>query len=737
MNEAQRTSGGGRVFTVGPKPRDALLQGLVLLCQQLGRKATENDLRDGMPLVGGKLSLIDVPRALRRVDISARVSAMPLASMNERLLPALLLLRDGTTVLLVSLEGSSPVTLSPESGGTTDLDLASLEAIYTGTAVFAKPQYHADGRAGDFAQDKKEHWLKGPLKSCWPSYLEVGIASMAANLLAVATSLFALQVYDRVVPNNAFDTLWVLASGVMIAMILEFVLRSVRGYLLDVTGKRLDLKLSLRLFEQILQLRLSARPKSTGAFGNLIREFETVREFFTSSTAGTISDMPFVIVFISVIAYIGGPVAWIPTAAIALMLLPSVFMQGKLAVLSRKNLKEGAIKQGVLFESVDQMETIKVTRAEGRNLKIWELLSAEMAENTIQIRRLSIFLTYGSALIQQLCYVGIVIVGVYEISQANMTVGGLIACSMLGSRAVAPINQVAGILIRWQHVKVALEGLNSLMEAPIEREPGRQYVHKQIKGRYTLEGVQYNYTKDSLPALNISKLEIKAGEHIVLLGRNGSGKSTLLRLLAGLNDHTAGNLLVDGVMLNQIDPGDRRRAIGYLPQDAALFYGTLRDNLLLDGEGHDDETLFRALDAVSLGNAVRNHPLGLDMPITGNGSVSGGQRQAICLARVLLQDPRIIILDEPTAAFDQESEAHVVNLLRRFSQGRTLIVGTHKRALLSLGQRGLVLHEGKLAMDGSLKDIIPEQKHPGTVINTRPNEQPKTSPGSTDKRESR
>lgn len=712
MDDGPRTASGGRHFVIGAKPHDPLLKGLVLLCNLLGRKVSKSDLRDGMPLVGGKLSLIDVPMALRRVDISARTIDIPLADINERLLPALLLLKDGKTVLLVSLEGQTPVTLSPESGGETSLDRKSLEALYSGTAIFAKPKYRPDERAGDYAADQREHWFKGPLKACWPAYLEVGLASMAANLLAIASSLFALQVYDRVVPNNAFETLWVLASGVIVAVVLEFVLRSLRGNLLDITGKRLDLKLSMRLFEQILQLKLSARPQSTGAFGSVVREFETIREFFTSSTAGTISDIPFVIFFIAVIAYIGGPVAWVPVAAIVLMVLPSLLLQGKLAKLSRKNLREGAIKHGVLFESVEQMETMKVTRAEGRNLKIWELLSADMAEHTIKIRRLSILLSYGSAMIQQLCYVGVVIVGVYEISQAHMTVGGLIACSMLASRTVAPMNQVAGILIRWQHVKVAMEGLNNLMNAPIERPHDRKFVQKpQIQGHYQLEGVQFKHTKDGLPVLDIRNLDINAGEKIILMGRNGSGKSTLLRLLAGLNDQTAGNLLLDGVMLNQIDPGDKRRAIGYLPQDAALFYGTLRENLLLDGEGHDDETLLRALDAVALGNAVRKHPLGLDMPIAGNGSVSGGQRQAICLARVLLQDPRIMLLDEPTAAFDQESEAHVVNLLKRYSQGRTLIVATHKRALLSLGQRGLVLKEGKLVMDGPLTDIIAPQSN--------------------------
>lgn len=690
------------------RQQDFLREGLALLCRQFGRNVSVAELGDGMPLENGRLPLDYVPRVLRRAGVTARVESVPLKQVGDRLLPALLLLKDGSTVLLMESNLDHAVILLPEAGGgETRMSWNQLLEQYSGTLVLAKPRYQSNGRAGDFARPSSEHWFWGPLKRCWPAYTEVGVASLFANLLAVSIALFALQVYDRVVPNRAFDTLWVLAIGVLIAILLEFMLRSVRAHLLDVVGKRLDLQLSSTLFCQVMQMRLRARPESTGAFSSKVREFETVREFFTSATAGIISDIPFIFLFLALIYYIGGPTVFVPIAAIGLMLLPSLLLQGRLARLSRANMQEQAIKSGLLQEVVDNLETVKATRAEGRNQRMWEQLSAQLSEDSIRIRKLSALLSHGAGMMQQLAYVGVVIVGVYQISLGELTVGGLIACTILTSRAVAPVNQMTGILVRWQHVKVALEGLESLMNAPMERPQGRKFARKSaLEGHYVLEDIEFRYHEESPLALQIQRLEIKAGERVILLGGNGSGKSTLLRLLSGLDDPTGGRLLLDDVSLGQIDPADRRQAIGYLPQDIALFYGTLRDNLNLDGAAYDDQELFDVLDAVGLGRAVRMHPLGLDMPIASSTSVSGGQRQAIGLARLLLQDPRIVLMDEPTASMDQNSEQHVIQHLQHWLAGRTLLISTHKRALLALGQRGIVLQDGRMAMDGPLGDLV-------------------------------
>lgn len=708
---ASDLSGGKKAEFYRARP-DLLREGLVLLCRHFGRRITVANLGDGFPLRGGLLPRAYVGRALRRAGLRARVLDIGLDQLSQRLLPALLVLQDDSTLLLVGQEGDQVRVLLPEAeGGEQLMPLAQLAALYTGCAVLARPIYQEDGRAEAFARQPDEHWLLGPLKGCWPAFAEVSLASLVANILAVSTALFALQVYDRVVPNDAFETLFVLATGVIVAVLLEFGIKTLRTWLLDVAGKKLDLQLSSRLFDQVMQMRLDARPRSTGAFSSQIREFESIREFFTASTAATISDLPFILLFLALIAYIGGPVVWVPVAAIAFMLVPSLLMQRRLAQLARANLREGAVKHGLLLESIDNLETVKATRAEGRNLGIWEQLTAQLSEDSIRLRRLTALLQQGAGMAQQLCYIGVVIVGVFQISDGALTVGGLIACTMLASRTIAPVNQVAGVLVRWQQVKVAMEGLDALMNAPKERPTGRQFARKaELRGHYVLSGLQYRHGPEEAPVLDIASLEIPAGSRVMLLGANGAGKSSLLRLLAGLSDVTAGSLRLDDVSLSQIDPADRRQAIGYLPQDTALFHGTLRDNLLLDGECHTDDTLFEALDATGLGEAVRAHPLGLDMPITGNSSVSGGQRQAIGLARLLLQDPPIVLMDEPTSAFDQASEVRVIRYLKTWLRGRTVVIATHKRSMLALGERGLVLKHGKVSMDGPLQGLLQGNK---------------------------
>lgn len=691
-----------------PHNKDPLREGLVLLCGHFGHSVSVAELGEGLALERGRLPLILVPRALRRVGITARVAEYPLRGISSRLLPALLLLRDGRCLLLVECKAEQALLLVPESdGGQQSMSLDELDQLYSGTALFAMPRYRPDDRAGDFAREARRHWLKTPLKASWRDYSAVGVAALMCNLLAISTALFAMQVYDRVVPNDAFDTLWILAGGVVVAVSLEFVLRNLRTHMLDAIGKRLDLLLSSRLFEQILQIRLQSRPASMGAFSNQVREFETVREFFTSTTAAVISDLPFVLLFLMVIAIIGGPVVWVPFVAICLVLIPGLLVQGRLAQLSRQNLREGSVKNGVLLEAIENLETVKASRGEGRLLLKWEALTAELSSAAVKSRTLTSMLGHGASFMQQLCYVGVVAVGVYRISAGEMTVGALIACSILAARAVAPMTQVAGILARWQHVKVAMEGLDGLMEAPIERPWGRRFARKQsMRGHYRLEDVRLNYQPDSPPALYIPKLELLPGARVALLGANGAGKSTLLRLLSGLAAPSEGRILLDDLGIGQIDPADLRQAIGYLPQDTVLFYGTLRDNLTLDNAGQSDDELFVALDGVGLGDFVRGHPLGLDMLIEGSSSVSGGQRQAIGLARLLLQDPRIVLLDEPTAAFDSENEALVIEYLQKWLEGRTLILSTHKRALLTLTERALVMRQGRLVMDGSLSSIV-------------------------------
>ena len=686
---------------------DPLRQGLLLLCRQLDRPLSDAELVDGLALEHGRLPLRLVARALRRADITARVAELPLRQMEAYLLPALLLLGDGRCLLLVGVEGDQYEVLVPQSdGGRECVALPALEALYSGTAVFAKCRYRSDGRVGDYASGLPEHWFFGPLKRLWRSYAEVTLTALVANILAVASALFAMQVYDRVVPNAAFDTLWILASGVALAIVVDGVLRILRGHLLNVLGKRLDLQLSSLLFARVLSTRIAAKPASLGAFSTQVREFESVREFFTSSSAALISDLPFVAIFLLLIAVIGGHVVWVPLVACVLMVLPGLLTQRLLGHLSRQNLREGAMKNSVLLEAFEHLETVKATRAEGRCRQQWETLTGELAGNAMKTHVLASTLSYSASIVQQLCYVGVVVFGVYRIADGAMTVGALVACSILASRAIAPLSQAAAILGRWQHTKVALEGLDQLMSAEQERPAGKRFVHRErLYGHYRLEALRLAHGY-SAALYDISTLNIQAGERVALLGGNGAGKSTLLRLLSGLLDAQSGRLLLDDIALSQLDPADRQRGIGYLPQDVALFHGSLRENLNLANAALGDEELLEALDGVGLGTFVRSHPLGLDMPIQGNASLSGGQRQAVGLARVLLQDPPILLLDEPTAAFDQNSEKQVIDYLQNWLGRRTLIITTHKKSVLALVDRAVVLRNGQVIMDGPLNQVV-------------------------------
>ncbi|MBE3637554.1 type I secretion system permease/ATPase [Mangrovicoccus algicola] len=691
---------------------DPLVLGLIELCRAHGVPASASRLTDGLPReAGAPLPAEMASPALRRVNMSCRITRAPLADLPRESLPVLLFLRDGRTAILEELSGTQARLILPEAaGGRIRRPLAELAEDHDGRVLVSKPVDIVSDRL-DGPAPARRHWILGPVLANWPIYRDVVAASFMANLLAVATALFSMQVYDRVVPNKAYDTLWILASGVGIAIVLELALRIMRASLVDVSGRDLDLRLSAQLFERVANMRLAHQPGSTGAFASQVRDFGTVREFFTSGTVTAICDLPFVLIFVGVIWFIGGPIALVVLAGVVLTLLPGVVMQARLARASRENTREAAALNGLLLETISNLETVKAARAEGRLQRAHAQLSAAMATTAVRTRNITTLMTQSVASVQKFAYAGVVVTGVYLIGAGELTVGSLIACTLLSSRTMSPMGQVAGLLARWQHVRAAMEGLDGIMALPVERPQDRQYVRAaEMRGGYRLEHVTYRHDPQAPPVLSVTALSIAPAERVALLGGNGAGKSTLLRLLAGLTDPGSGSLLVDDLALGQIDPIDRRRQIGYLPQSVALFQGTLRDNLLLDHGLHDDAEILAALDAVGLGRYVRRHVRGLDLAIHGNGNVSGGQRQAIGLARLLLQDPRIVLLDEPTAAFDHITEAQVIAHLKTWLEGRTAVISTHKRELLALTGRAVVLKDGQVVRDGDLARILSDAR---------------------------
>ncbi|WP_417263015.1 type I secretion system permease/ATPase [Celeribacter sp.] len=687
---------------------DPLVLGLLELCRLQGVSSSVTQLTEGLPLeAGSQLTPEMAPLALRRANMSCRISREALDTLPEHSFPVLLFLKDGRTLILEEMSGHRAKVVLPESGGGRAVwTLEELERLHDGKLLISKPLDIVSDRL-DGKKAGRGHWLLGPLWENWWIYSDVMIASFAANLLAVATALFSMQVYDRVVPNNAMDTLWILASGVGIAIVLELVLRLMRSSLVDVSGRDLDLRLSAQLFDKVANMRLVNQPASPGVFANQVRDFGVVREFFTSSTVTAICDLPFVLIFLGVIWFIGGSVALVVLAGVILTVLPGILMQKRLARASKENTREAAALNGLLLETITNLETVKAARAEGRLQRAHAQLTATMATTAVKTRNLTTLMTQLVSAVQRLAYAGVVIAGVYLISAGDLTVGSLIACTLLSTRAMSPMGQVAGLLAKWQHVRAAMEGLDEIMKMPVERPSDRHFVRAEMmQGDYQLQDVVFRHNPEAPPVLAIPELKIEAGERISLLGGNGAGKSTLLRLLAGLTDPQTGSVLLDNLALSQIDPIDRRRQIGYLPQSVALFQGTLRENLLLDHGLHSDEELLTALDAVGLGKFVRQHVRGLDLQIQSNANVSGGQRQSIGLARVLLQDPKVVLLDEPTSAFDHVTEAKVIAYLKDWLKGRTTIISTHKRELLGLTERAIVLKDGRVARDGDLLQIL-------------------------------
>ncbi|BDV35574.1 type I secretion system permease/ATPase [Methylocystis iwaonis] len=706
----------GKVQSIKAAPRmrdsdaqDPLLDGLLLLCQLYNRPASASELTAGLPLDGGRLTPGLLRRAGARVDLDVQVRRKDISAIVSGFLPVLLLMKDGSVAALLSVkEGKAKIVLPDLPTREMSAPVESLMARHSGLVVLAAPLARRDSRADGFGDAPDKHWFWDEIKRYWPNFLEVAFAAGIANLLAIATSLFAKQVYDRVVPNLSFATLWVLALGVGLAIVLETVMRILRAHLMDVAGRRLDLTLSARLFERALGLRLEARPRSVGSFASQLREMDAVREFFTSATIGALSDIPFLVLFIVIVAYIGGPIAIVLACAVPLIVVPGVIAQWPISALSQQHLREGAVRHGLLMEALSGIETVKSTQAEGRFQRLWEEYTALLAQNGVRMRTISSVLMFSATAVQQIAYVLVMVVGVYRIADGEMTVGALLACSILSSRTIAPLTQLAGIFARWQHMRAALDSLDALMESPVDRPADRKFVHRpRLSGNYRFENVAFTYDKDSNPALQISALSFEAGASTALLGANGSGKSTLLKIMAGLYHVQQGQLLLDGAEIRQIDPADVRKSVAYLPQDVRLFHGTLRDNLRLGLETKQDEELLEALAFVGAEGLVQEHPLGLDRMITeGGGGVSGGQRQSVGLARIWLRDPRIVLLDEPTAAIDHALELVLISRIREWAAGRTLVVATHRQPVLALTQRAIVLNAGRPAAHGPVEGVL-------------------------------
>jgi ATP-binding cassette, subfamily C, bacterial LapB len=690
-------------------PSDPLLAALALVLKAHGIDRSEAALLTGLP-VQAQLSPEMFLRVAQANACNATYRKRALAKIPELLLPVVLQLQGGgACVLLRRLPDARAVVLMPDTQSEeVELSLESLQSQYAGNCFFVLPQPKPDERSGIAAQVKKGHWLWRTLWRYKGYYVEAGLAALLINVLALAGTFFTMNVYDRVVSNQAYVTLWTLAIGVSIAIGFEFLARNLRAWVLDYAGKKADLVLGSMLFQKALLTRLDHRAASAGSFANNLREFESVRDFFTSATLTVITDLPFLFLFIWVIGLIAGPLLWVPLLAVPLIAVVALFAQIPLAKYITENMREGSLKHGLVVESIDGAETLKALRAEGFMQAKFEMSSALTARTAMKSRLLTNVVLNWAAIVQSLTTVAMVVWGVYLIGEGKLTMGALVASVMLCGRALAPVSSLTGLAVRLQQTRTGMGMLNKIMQAPTDREVGRAYVHKKyIQGDITAQGVQFSYRKDLPKVLQGLDFQIKSGERIAILGRIGSGKSTLLKLLSGMFTPTQGSINVDGLEMQQIEPADVRRNIVYVGQDARLFYGTLRENLKIGNPLMGDEEMVKIATLMGVHTFACEHPRGYDMDIAeGGASLSGGQRQAVALARAMMVSPAVLLLDEPTSAMDNATEQITLQAITRLMAGGTLILITHKLQLLEFVDRVMVIDAGQRVADGPKKMVL-------------------------------
>ena len=640
----------------------------------------------------------------RQAGLSFHLLSAPELAIAQWRLPVIVDLKNGQLVVIEHFDGEDTVDICviDNERQTNRVALSELLPQIRFVAALRPLSTLKDSRVDAYISRFSPDWLKQMVMQDWRPYGPVMFAAFLVNVLSLSGIIFSMQVYDRVIPAQSYPTLYVLASGVMLAVVFGFLLRVARGHIMDVLGKRADMRVSDRVFSHALRLRNSAVPRSTGSFISQLRELEQIREMITSSTISTIVDLPFFFMFIIVLAIIAPQLAWIAPVAAVLMVLPGILLQKKLAMLANQSAHESTLRNAVLVESVQGLEDIKLMQAENRFLQQWNSYIRITAESGLRTRQLSQGLISWGITIQSLVYAAVILFGAPLVIEGDMTTGAMVAASMLASRMIAPMANLCGVLARWQQVKAAKQGLDSIMQLPVETQRDESLVHQDIfHGHYLFENAQFRYHSDDqrIP-LRITRLEIQPGERVAVLGRNGAGKSTLLQALAGGVDLVSGDVRLDNLSMTQIDMADLRRNIGFLSQNARLFYGTLRENLILGAPHASDEAIFEVLEISGAGNFVKHLPKGLDHAIMEGGTgLSGGQRQSILLARMLLRSPNIVLLDEPTASLDDHTEREFIQRLGQWLGNRTLIVATHRVPMLELVERVLVLKEGQLVMD--------------------------------------
>ncbi len=553
-----------------------------------------------------------------------------------------------------------------------------------------------------------QHWLFGPMRANRGTYIQVAFAAVMINVFSLVTAMFSMVVYDRVVPNNATDSLIALSVGVLLVLLFDFILRGLRGYFIDIAGHRIDAEVGEGIYKRVLDMKLADRKGSTGSFAGLLREFESLRDFFASATLAALVDVPFILLFLAVIAKIGGSLVWVPIAVIPVVLIVGWIIQPILTRLSAGSMAQGLTKQGVLVETLSGLETVKSTSGAAVLEDRWRTAVDGHADLARRQRGFSQIALNTATTMQQLAYVGMIFFGVYLLHEQKLTMGAMIACSLLVGRCLAPLAQIAQLLTRLSHTQTAYRQLDKLMRQDGETQNGSNYLRRnKIAGGISFRNVIFRYPGSTVRAIDDVSFDIQPGEKVAILGRIGSGKSTVTRIVLGLYEPTEGAVLIDDTDARQIHPQDLRRNIGAVLQDVFLLSGTIRENIALRDPKATDDEILRVSRLAGAHDFVGQIPNGYDVKLADRGEgLSGGQRQSLAIARALLGSPPIVLLDEPTSAMDTNSENALLSRLEGELKDRTVLLVTHRASLLKLVDRVIIMDRGKIIAQGPRDDVL-------------------------------
>lgn len=691
---------------------DQLLDCLILIGKLHDRQLSGDVLTAGLPLVDNRLTPRLFVRAANNANFSARIVKRSLPKIPELVFPSVILLKDNRAAVLTGRDGDSYTVILPETGsGEVTLDKEKLQSDYIGICIFTKPEFAFDSRSDKNSNTvSSKSWFWGTLWKYRRVYRNVLLAAVFINLFAVAGSMFVMNVYDRVIPNNAIDTLWVLAIGVTLVYVFDFLLKTLRSALIDKAGKNADVLLSSFIFQRVLGIKMQHKPASAGSFANQVKGYESLREFFTSATLATMVDLPFVLLFVGFMYFIAGWIAFIPLVGIGLVLTVGAALHFPLKRAAEKAQGSSAQKHALLVEAIGGFEAIRGLSAAGIFQRRMENFLGSSAKSEVSSRRLSSAATNFTIFVTQMVSVCIVVASVFRIREGEMSMGALIGCTILAGRAMGPIGQVASLLSRLQQSLVSLKGLNEIIELPQEREENRNYIRKtEFRPSIEFKEVTFSYSEDSEPAIRNASFTIEPGEKVAILGRVGSGKSTLLRLILGFYQPTSGMVLVNGTDIRQLDPAELRRRLGYIAQENNLFFGSLKENILMGAPWAEEEDLIEASGLSGVDRYASVHPMGYDLQIGERGErLSGGQRQAINIARALIAKPPVLVMDEPTSAMDANAEREFIASMDKYGNegDRTLILSTHKPSMLKLSDRIIVMDQGRIAANGPKAEVM-------------------------------